>query len=244
VRIGRRVPVVVASALVVVLVGGVAAAVTSRPSTAKACVTSGGALRLSTGGKCASGQTAITLGSQGPKGATGATGARGAKGATGATGPAGPAGATGPAGTAQRINFSQVTTEATTVLHALATSGPVTLLASCNAEAAVVSPPSPATDSLTLSVTGGTQAISFTASDVSSDATATPVVQSAVVTGSTISLGSANVVTDTTPDARTDVITVVISAQDGKQITGTLTASVNMVAGGPACTVNGTLASA
>jgi hypothetical protein len=241
VRIGRRVPVVLASALVVTLVGGVAAAVTSRPATAKACVTSGGALRLSTGGKCGSGQTAITLGSQGPRGATGA---RGAKGATGAAGAPGAPGATGPAGTAQRVNFSQVTTEATTVLHALATAGPVTLSASCNAEAAVVSPPSPATDSLTLSVTGSTQPLTFTASDVSTDSTSTPVVQSAVVSGSTVSLGSATVVTDTTPDARTDVITVVISAANGKQITGTLTAQVNMVVGGPACTVNGTLASA
>lgn len=228
-RIGRRVPVVLASAIAVILVGGVAAAVTSHPATAKACVTSHGALRLKVGGTCATGQTEITLGSQGPNGATGARGPRGVTGARGRKGD------TGPAGTAQRINFNQVTPEATTVTHALATAGPVTLIASCQGTALT-------TTSLVLSLTGGTDPLSFTATDVSSDNGAVVVV--AVEHGTTVSLGTTALPTDTTVDSRSDVVTIVVSAASGKEVTGTLDVELSVAADTSACTVNGTLASA
>jgi hypothetical protein len=239
VRIGRRVPMVLAGALAVTLVGGVAAAVTAHPSSAKACVTSAGALRLSIGGKCASGQTAIKLGSQGP---AGAPGARGPKGATGAPGPQGDV---GPAGTAQRINFSQVSPEATTVSHALATAGSVTLLASCNGTTV-----SPAATSLVLSVTGGTVPVTFSASVVSSDNVTTPATVAVVVDhGSTASLGSAAlpaeaIAASVTPDTRSDVVTIVVNAGNGKEITGTLDVELSTVTDSPACTIGGTIAAA
>lgn len=237
-RIGRRVPVVLASALAVTLVGGVAAAVTSHPSSAKACVTSGGSLRLMSGGKCASGQSAITLNAKGPKGDPGPTGPKGA------TGPAGPKGATGPAGTATRVNFSQTTPEATTITHALTTSGPVTLIASCQAT-------SPTVTTLVLSVTGATHSLNFTATEASVDNAIQPPSET-LTTGSTASLvtkafSTVTATTNANPlldDNKADLITLVVSADNGMQVTGTLATQVNSSAGVPACTVNGTLASA
>jgi hypothetical protein len=229
---------VLAGAIAVTLIGGVAAAVTSNPTTAKACVTSGGALRLSTSGKCAAGQTSITLGAKGPQGATGA---RGPKGATGARGPQG---ATGPAGTAQRINFSQVTPEVS-VTHALATAGPVTVSASCSG----TTPPGNTT-SLALSVNGGTVPVTFTATDVSSDLAVAPTVTTTLVQGSAGSLASAALPTMTTTAAgvgsgtRSDVVTLIVNAANGKQVTGTLDVELNTSGSVPACTVNGTIAAA
>jgi hypothetical protein len=231
VHIGRRVPVVVATALAVTLVGGVAYAVASHPTTAKACVTSGGALRLSTAGKCASGQQPITLGSQGPKGDTGATGPRGAKGATGAQGPQGDV---GPAGDASRVNFTQTLPE-TSATHALATAGPVTLIAACNGTAG-------ATTSLTLTVTGGTDVLSFTASDVASDNGVT--LPATITSGATVSLGSAALPVISTTDSRSDVVSIVVSSASGSEVSGTLAVTTSTSASAPACTVNGTLAAA
>jgi hypothetical protein len=231
VQVGRRVPVVMASVIAVTLVGGVAAATAaSHPTSAKACVTSGGALRLSSGGACASGQTAITLGSKGPKGNAGPTGPKGA------TGPAGPPGETGPAGTAQRINLSQITPEASTVTHALATASPVTLIASCQAT-------SPTVTTLVLSVTGGTQPLDYTATEVASDNSATP----PVVTldhGTTVALQTKAFSTQATSDNFNDLVTVVVAAGNGKQITGTFDTEIIAAPGTPSCTVHGTIASA
>ncbi len=230
-RVGRRVPLVLASAiaLALALVGGVAVAVTSHSPGAKACVTSSGVLRLRVGGKCASGQTAVALGAQGPQGVAGARGARGA------VGPRGPKGNTGPAGTAQRVNFSQVTPEASSVSHALATAGPVTLLASCQGTAL-------STTSLVLSVNGGTDPLSFTANGVSRDNGAGPVV--AVDHGTTVSLQTTALPTITTPDSLSDVITIVIGATSGAEVTGTLDVELSTAADTPVCTVDGTLAAA
>jgi hypothetical protein len=239
VRIGRRVPVVLAGVVAVTLIGGVAAAVTSHPVTAKACVTSTGVLRLSTAGKCAAGQSAITLGSQGPKGDTGARGPRGATGPRGVTGPQGP---TGPAGTAQRVNFSQVTPEVS-ISHALATAGPVTLLASCSGAAGP-----PVTTSLVLSVTGATVPVTYTATNVSSNLGASPVVTTTLAHGSAAALASAALPVDTATSADTglqsDIVTIVVNAADGKQITGTLDVELTTAGTAPACTVNGTIAAA
>jgi hypothetical protein len=236
VRIGRRVPLVLAGAIAVTLVGGVAFAVTSHTASAKACVTSTGALRLSVADKCASGQIPIVLGSQGPKGAPGA---RGPKGATGATGRQG---ATGPAGTASRVNFSQVTPEVG-VSHALATAGPVTILAACTG---TVGPP--VTTSLVLSVTGGTVPVSFTATDVSSDLALVPTVATTLAHGSSASLATASLPADSTASGttgtRSDVVTIVVNAGNGKQITGTLDVELTTAGTAPACTVNGTIAAA
>lgn len=231
-HIGRRVPVVAATALAVTLVGGVAFAVAGHSSTAKACVTSGGALRLSTAGKCASGQHPITLGSQGPKGDRGVAGPRGPKGETGARGPMGD---TGPAGSASRINFSQTLPEVSAT-HALATAGPVTLIAACSGTA------TPST-SLVLSVTGGTDVLNFTASDVSSDNGASPAT-AAIESGATVSLGTTALPAITTTDSRTDVVSIVVSSASGSEVTGTLTVTVSTSASAPACTVSGTLSAA
>jgi hypothetical protein len=210
VRIGRRVPVVLAGAMVATC-----------------------ALRLSTAGKCAKGQTAIKLGATGPKGARGPAGAKGAPGAT------------GPAGTAQRINFSQVTPEATSVTHALATAGPITLLASCNGTTT-----SPAATSLVLSMTGGTVPLTFSASVISSDNVTSPATVAEVVDhGSTVSLGSVSlpaeaIAASVTPDTRSDIVTVVVNAGNGKEITGTLDVELSTATGSPACSIGGTLAAA
>jgi hypothetical protein len=235
VHVGRRIPVVLAGVLAVTLVGGVAAAVTSHPTTAKACVTSGGRLRLISGGGCGKGQTPIILGARGPKGDPGPAGAKGA------TGPAGAKGATGPAGTATRVNFSQLTPEATTVTHALTTSGPVSLIASCQATSATVT-------TLVLSVTGATKALTYTASEDS----LTNSVQPPTVTltaGSTVALQtkafSTVAVDSTVPQNKSDLVTIVISASNGAQVTGTFATQINSPAPGvPACVVNGTIAAA
>jgi hypothetical protein len=234
VRAGRRVPVVLAGVLAITLVGGVAAAVTGHSATAKACVASNGGLRLpAANGKCASGQSAITLDSQGP---TGATGRRGLKGATGSPGPKGD---TGPAGTAKRINFTQATTESAgptppLVTHYLGTAGPVSLIASCLGTATA--------PMLVLSVAGGTETLSYTATETSIDTGGSPVV--AEVHDSTAALATKAFDTETTSGNRSDLITIVIAAQDGTQIIGTLDAELNTAADTPACTVGGTLSAA
>jgi hypothetical protein len=233
--IGRRIPVVVASTLAVMLVGGVAAAVTSHPTSAKACVTPGGRLRLLTGGGCGKGQTPITLGAKGPKGDPGPPGPKGA------TGPPGPKGATGPAGTATRVDFSQLTPEATTITHALTTSGPVSLFAACQAT-------SPTVTTLVLSVTGATQSLTYSASEDSlTNGTQPPALT--LTSGSTVSLQtkpfSTVAVDSTVPQNKSDLITVVISASKGAQVTGTFATQVNSPSPGvPACVVNGTVAAA
>jgi hypothetical protein len=52
-------------------------------------------------------------------------------------------------------------------------------------------------------------------------------------------------VTDGTVDAtRSDVITLIVTAQNGTAVTATLDVEVNATAGDTACTVNGTLAAA
>jgi hypothetical protein len=236
VRIGRRVPMVLAGAITVTLLGGVAAAVTSHPTTAKACVTPGGRLRLYSNGSCTSGQTPITLGAKGPKGDPGPTGPKGA------TGPAGPKGATGPAGTATRVNFSQLTPEASTITHALTTSGPVSLIASCQATSATVT-------TLVLSVTGATQALSYTATEASVNNGTQPPAMT-LTSGSTVSLQTKAFSTLTADNStlpaqnKADLITLVISAAKGMQITGTLATQVNTTTGVPACVVNGTISAA
>jgi hypothetical protein len=213
---------------VLTLAGGVAAAVTTSSPSAKACVTSHGTLRLKVGGACMSGQTEISLGARGPKGARGAQGPRGARGLQG------PKGDQGPAGTAQRINFSQTTPELSSVSHALATAGPATLLASCQGTAST-------TTSLVLTVNGGTDPLSFTATGVSSDnGTVQPVTLDHGTTGS---LTTTPLPTITTTDSLSDVITIVIGADTGEQITGTLDVELS-TADSPACSVNGTLAAA
>jgi len=231
VHVGRRVPVVLASAVALTLVGGVAVAVTSHTPGAKACVTSSGVLRLRVGGKCASGQTAVTLGAQGPQGVAGARGARGP------VGPQGPKGDTGPAGTARRVNFSQTTPEASSVTHALATSGPATLIASCQGTAGT-------TTSLVLSLNGGTDPLTYTASVVSSsvDDGTTPALV-VLDHGASGSLTATSLPTLTTSTAVSDVITIVIAANSGEEITGTLDVELS-TADSPACSVNGTLAAA
>jgi hypothetical protein len=221
VRIGRRVPVVIAGAIAVTLVGGVAAAVTaSHSSTAKACVTSGGALRLSTGGKCASGQTAITLGAQGPRG---------------------PRGATGPAGGgATPINLSQflIDTGTTPATHYLGSAGPVSLIATC---AGTTAQPT-----LLLTVSAGVQSFTFTDTDVASNDVAAPTVL--LSHGGAASLASSALPVDTTDgttnDTESDVITLVVATQNGSQVTGTLDVEINATPGDTACSVNGTLAAA
>jgi hypothetical protein len=232
VRIGRRIPVVLAGAIAVTLVGGVAAAVTTTHFTgAKACVTSGGALRLSVGGKCATGQTAVTLGAQG---ATGATGARGPKGATGARGPAG---ATGPAGSATRINLSQFLVD-TPSTHYLGSAGPVSLIATCGGTTLI--------PSLTITFVGGTQSLSYTDTDIASNEGGAPAVVLSHGTVASLATGTLPAdVTDGTVDAtRSDVITLIVTAQNGTAVTATLDVEVNATAGDTACTVNGTLAAA
>jgi hypothetical protein len=232
VRFGRRIPVVLAGAIAVTLVGGVAAAVTTTHFTgAKACVTSGGALRLSVGGKCATGQTAVTLGAQG---ATGATGARGPKGATGARGPAG---ATGPAGSATRINLSQFLVD-TPSTHYLGSAGPVSLIATCGGTTLI--------PSLTITFVGGTQSLSYTDTDIASNEGGAPDVVLSHGTVASLATGTLPAdVTDGTVDAtRSDVITLIVTAQNGAAVTATLDVEVNATAGDTACTVNGTLAAA
>jgi hypothetical protein len=234
VRIGRRIPVMLAGAIAITLIGGVAAAVTASPTTAKACVTSGGALRLSVGGKCASGQTAITLGQRGPKGSAGKTGK------TGARGPQGDPGTPGSDGGATRINLSQfvIDTGATPPTHYLGTAGPVSLVATCAGTTAA--------PSLTLTLSAATESLTYTATDVKSNDGATPTV--ALYHGSAISLASASLpadVADGTPDdTMSDVITIVVGAQDGTQVTSTVDVEVNATPGDTACSVNGTIAAA
>jgi hypothetical protein len=235
VRIGRRVPVVAAAAIAVTLVGGVAAAVTAtQASTAKACVTSGGALRLSTGGKCASGQTAITLGAQGPRGLRGAPGPKGARGAKG------PKGDQGPAGSATPINLSQflIDTGTTPATHYLGSAGPVSLIATC---AGTTSQPT-----LLLTVGAGTQSFSFTDTDVASNDAGPPTVL--LSHGAAGSLASAALPVDTTDgtvnDTESDVITLIVATQDGSQVTGTLDVEINATPGDTACSVNGSLSAA
>ncbi|HEX7739084.1 MAG TPA: collagen-like protein [Marmoricola sp.] len=78
----------------------VSAAATTAP-TFTACTTTAHVLTLIKNGKCASGQTKVTLDAKGPVGATGAKGLAGPKGpvgATGAKGATGPKGATGATG--------------------------------------------------------------------------------------------------------------------------------------------------
>jgi collagen type I alpha len=234
VRIGRRVPVVLASALVVTLIGGVAAAVTSSAPTAKACVTSGGALRLSVGGKCANGQTAVTLGATGPKGATGATGARGPKGATGARGPKGD---TGAAGSATRVDLNQFLVD-TPSTHYLGSAGPVSLIATCGGTTAI--------PSVILTFVGGTQSLSYTDTDVASNEGGAAAVTLAHGTVASLGTGTlpADVTDGTTNATRSDVITLIVTAQDGTPVTATLDVEVNATPGDTACAVNGTLAAA
>jgi hypothetical protein len=223
VRIGRRIPVVLAGAIAVTLVGGVAAAVTTTHFTgAKACVTSGGALRLSVGGKCATGQTAVTLGAQGAKGATGARG---------------PAGATGPAGSATRINLSQFLVD-TPSTHYLGSAGPVSLIATCGGTTLI--------PSLTITFVGGTQSLSYTDTDIASNEGGAPAVVLSHGTVASLATGTLPAdVTDGTVDAtRSDVITLIVTAQNGAAVTATLDVEVNATAGDTACTVNGTLAAA
>jgi hypothetical protein len=235
VRIGRRIPVMLAGALALTLVGGVAAAVTAAgPATAKACVTSSGALRLSVGGKCASGQTAITLGARGPKGAPGKTGPRGPRG------PQGPAGAPASGG-ATRVNLSQflIDTGTTPPTHYLGTAGPVSLVATCAGTTAA--------PSLTLTLSAATESLTYTATDVQSNNGAAATV--ALSHGSAVSLGSVSLPADVanaliTNDTLSDVITIVVGAQDGTQVTSTLDVEVNATPGDTACSVNGTLAAA
>ncbi|HTW20583.1 MAG TPA: hypothetical protein VME70_10275 [Mycobacteriales bacterium] len=222
-RIGGRVPVVLAAAAALTLIGGVAgAAVASHSSSAKACVTSSGALRLRSGGKCATGEKAITLDSRGP---------------AGARGPRGPRGPAGADGDAVRIDFSQTDPEASTVTHALATSGPATLIASCQGTAAT-------TTSLVLTLNGGTDPLSYTASVVSSPVDDGTTPAAAVLDqGSSASLTTTSLPTLTTTSSVSDIVTIVIAAQSGEQITGTLDVELS-TADSPACAVNGTLASA
>jgi hypothetical protein len=66
--------------------------------------------------------------------------------------------------------------------------------------------------------------------------------------GSAVSLGSvslpADVTDGTTNDTLSDVLTIVVGAQDGTQVTSTLDVEVNATPGDTACSVNGTLAAA
>jgi pilus assembly protein FimV len=248
VRIGRRVPVVLATALATTTVGGVAAAVADHPSAAKACVSSKGTLALAnTKGKCASGTSAITLGATSPAGAQGPQGPAGPKGATGAAGAPGAAGADGaqgPAGPAEnmRVNFSQTGVEAAAITHYLFTAGGVSVIASCQGTAG--------TPKLVLSLTGLTVPVSYTATKVSNAS------GSAVTTlthGNSVAEQAAGATpttvtpvfdTETTSTASSDLITLAAAAPDGTQVTATLDAEVNSVTGGPACTVGGTVAAA
>jgi hypothetical protein len=239
VRIGRRVPVVLATALAITTVGGVAAAVANHPTAAKACVSSKGQLQLPNAkGKCATGSAKITLGATGPAGARGPKGASGAPGTAGAQGPKGDP---GPAEN-QRINFSQTTTEAAAVTHFLSTAGGVSLIASCQGIAA--------TPSLVLSLTGLTVPLSYTATEVSNStlATVTTLTHGATVAEQSAGTTPATVTkvfdTETTSTASSDLITLAVAVPDGTEVTATLDAEVNTVAGGPACTVGGTVASA
>jgi hypothetical protein len=227
VRIGRRVPVVLATALAITTVGGVAAAVANHPTAAKACVSSKGRLQLANAkGKCATGSSAITLGATGP---------------AGARGPAGPKGNPGPAEN-QRINFSQTTVEAAAVTHFLTTAGGVSLIASCQGTAA--------TPSLVLSLTGLTVPLSYTATEVSNStlATVTTLTHGATVAEQAAGATPATVTkvfdTETTARASSDLITLAVAVPDGTEVTATLDAEVNTVPGGPACTVGGTVAAA
>jgi hypothetical protein len=227
VRVRGRVPVVLATALLVTTVGGVAAAVGDHPTSAKACVAANGGLRLPTsGGKCAKGTTALTLD---------AKGATGAKGARGPAGPQGAPGATGPAGTGQRINFTQTAVEAASVTHYLGSAGPVSLIASCQGVAATSA-------ELVLELTGGTEALSYTGTDVGLDPnTATGIGTTTVIHGSTTALATpTTIATDTSTDASSDVVTLVVAAADGTQVTATLDIELDGTTA-PACTVGGTM---
>jgi hypothetical protein len=259
VRIGRRVPVVLATALAITTVGGVAAAVADHPSSAKACVSSKGALVLSNAnGKCASGTSAVTIGATGPAGARGPQGLQGVPGPKGATGSAGtpgadgaagPAGPKGDPGSAIGVNFNQTTVESAgptppAVTHLVAAAGPVNLIAGCQGTAT--------TPSLVLSMTGLADGLTYTATEVSnaSGSMVTTLAHGAAVGEQTSGATAGQITkvfdTESTSTSSSDVITLVIQASDGTQVTGILDAEVSSSTSspqGPACTLSGTLTS-
>jgi hypothetical protein len=241
--------VILASALAITMTGGVAAAVTGQSSGAKACVAKGGGLRIAAAnGKCAKGQSKITLGATGPAGARGPKGATGAKGATGDTGAQGVPGDTGPAGSGKRVNFTQNNVEATSVSHFLGQAGPISFNASCQGTG---TPPTSPPTKLVLSVTGGTQTLSYTASSVSNATGATVAslthgVGLAVSTpGATASQMTPAFDSESTTTSGSAIVTIVVEAEDGTQVTGTFDVEISTAGGDtPACIVGGTIAAA
>jgi len=143
-----------------------------------------------------------------------------------------------PASSATRINFSQATPEASSVSHYLATSGPVSLLASCQGTAG-------STTTLVLSITGGAAVVGYTASESVSDTVSgvTGPASVTVVHGATAALQTKSFDTETTTGNRSDLITLEASGPDGSQITGTIDAELT-TGSGPACSVGGSLVAA
>jgi hypothetical protein len=97
---------------------------------------------------------------------------------------------------------------------------------------------------LVLSLNGGTDPLTYTASVVSSpvDDGVTPA-EAVLDHGASASLTTTALPTITTTTNVSDVITIVIEANTGEEITGTLDVELS-TADSPACSVNGTLASA
>ncbi|HEX3825252.1 MAG TPA: hypothetical protein VHV79_12375 [Mycobacteriales bacterium] len=231
-----------ASALVLTSVGGVAAAVAGQSSTAKACVASNGGLRLTgSNGKCAKGQSSIKLGAQGRQGATGARGPRGPAGPEGATGQRG---AVGPAGSAIRVNFTQNNVEATTVTHYIGTAGPVTFIASCQGTG---SPPTSPPTKLLLSLTGLAQTVTYTETNTSNatGSTVTTLTHGTALSEQSPGAAASTVFdTESTTTSSSDIVTIVAAAPDGTQVTATFDVELTTSGSAPACIVGGTIAAA
>ena len=102
--------------------------------------------------------------------------------------------------------------------------------------------------SLVLSLSGGTDTLAATESNVAADDNATPdtatPAAASIDHGTAASLGSVTLPTLTTATSQSDEITLVVNTGSGTVVTGTLDAELSTVTGGPACTVTGTLAAA
>jgi hypothetical protein len=147
------------------------------------------------------------------------------------------------------VSWAQTTPEVAADTHYLTTAGGVSLIATCGGTAAQ--------PTVTLALTGLTQGVSYTATEVSNQTgtAVTTLAHGAAVPEQTVGATAGQITkvfdsettTTGTEDRVSDLVTVVAQADDGTEFTASLDAELadsTAAASGPACTLGGTVAAA